>query len=195
MTNKNSAHRLSIGGSDVRLPAHRLRFLGWLMLMAFIAGLISLLSYSLAGQEIVRAEHPRLGAWWGDYQFYFMEGAATALGLLLGIRAGGGAVAGSEKRSRAAIAALVVATIALAPLVHLCAAIARFGWNGHSASFATWIVGREGYELGRQVDKVAMTGIYFLKTAGFGFLAGLALMALACIGVCLLGSGSAGVEI
>jgi hypothetical protein len=167
-----------------------LRFLGWLTLLVFAVGLLSLLSYSLAGPELIRSEHPAFAAWWDVYQFYFMEGAATALGLLFGIRTIGSTMAGSRQRSHAGLTALVFAIIAFAPLIHVCAAAARLGWNGRGASFASWIISREGYERGRQIDKVMIAGVYFLKTAGFALLAGLGLMAIACVVVFALESAN-----
>jgi hypothetical protein len=161
--------------------AHPLRFLVWLIFLVLAVGLISLVSYSLTLSELMRSDNPALAAWWEAHQFHFMEGAATALGLLLGIRIAGSFVGGPDQRSRAELVALVFAIIAFAPLIHVCAAAARIGWNGGDASLASWIMSREGYETGRQIDKVMMTGIYFLKTAGFALLAGFGLITIASV--------------
>jgi hypothetical protein len=185
------AHRETAGGNG-HASARPLRFLGWLTLLVFTVGLLSLLSYSLAGSELIRSENPAFAAWWHAYQFYFMEGAATALGMLLGIRTLSSAMGGTHQRSHAGLAALVFAIIAFAPLIHVCAAAARLGWNGRGVSFASWIISHEGYERGRQIDKVVIAGVYFLKTAGFALLAGLGLMAIACVAVLALESTETG---
>ena len=155
-----------------------LRFLGLLTLLALTIGLLSLLSYSLAAPELMRSNNPALGAWWEAHQFDFMVGGATGLGLLLGIHLTGSLVAGNGQRSRAERIALLLALIAFAPLLQACAEAARLGFNGRGAAVASWLVSREGYAFGQQVDKVMIAGIYFLKNAGFALLAGLGLTAL-----------------
>ena len=182
--------RRSAAGGEIRATARPLRFLGWLILLAFAVGLVSLLSYSLTASELIRSDNPAFAAWWEAHQFYFMEGGATALGLLLAIRIGGSLVAGPDRRSRAGLAAVVLAVIAFAPLIHVCAVVARLGWSGRGSSFASWIISREGYDTGRQVDKIMIAGVYFSKTAGFALLAGLGLMAIACVTVIALESAN-----
>jgi len=164
-----------------RRKSHSLRLVAWLIPLTAIIGTLSLLSYSAGLPQLVRFENPAFGAWLDNYQFYFMEGAATALGLLVGIRIGAGFAHDGERRSRVAVFSLIGAVLIIAPLSHLCAMVARLGWNASSAPVASWLITREGYLAGRQVDKIAIAGIYFLKTAGFGLLAGLALAAIAVI--------------
>jgi len=168
-----------------------LSLLVWLSLMALVIGLLSLLSYSLNASELIRLTMPSFGAWWEAHQFYFMEGGATAVGLLLGIGVANGIMADTSQRFRARLAALVLAIIAFAPLIHTCAIVARLGWNGRGASLASWIVSREGYETGRHIDKVLIAAIYFFKTVGFAVMCGLGLMAIACAAVIVLDSASA----
>ncbi|HKV53213.1 MAG TPA: hypothetical protein VJN94_01100 [Candidatus Binataceae bacterium] len=160
---------------------HPLRILGWLIALAALLGVCFLLSYALQASLLVRLDNPDLGAWWDAHQFYFMEGGATVLGLLIGIRIGTGLASGHDNQWRAGLTALILGIIVLAPMVHLCAAAARLGWNGREASLASRIISREGFEAGRQVDKVVIAGIYFLKTVGFALLGGLALAAIAVI--------------
>jgi hypothetical protein len=162
-----------------RRKSHPLRLVAWLIPLTAIIGTLSLLSYSTGLAQLVRSKNPAFGAWWDNYQFYFMEGAATALGLLVGIRIGAGFAHDGKRRSRVAVFSLIAAILIIAPLSHLCAMVARLGWNASSAPIASWLITREGYVAGRQVDKIAIAGIYFLKTAGFGLLAGLALAAIA----------------
>jgi hypothetical protein len=168
-----------------------LRFRSWLAFLVFVVGLIALLSYSLSGTELLRSNDPGFASWWETHQFYFMEGGATGFGILLAVCIGGSFVAGPDRRSRAGSTALVLAIIALAPLTIVCAAAARLGWNGRGASLASWLISREGYETGRQIDKVVIAGVYFLKTIGLAFLNGLGLLAIACVAVFALEAGKA----
>src|SRR5260370_25497253 len=96
-----------------RTPA----LLGRLTLLAVLGGVISTLSYAMSMPMIIRQGHPDLGAWWDLNQFYFMEGAATALGLLVGIRIGRGFVSDTAAKTRGANVALILAIIVLLPLM------------------------------------------------------------------------------
>jgi hypothetical protein len=160
------------------------------MLLACAVGLVSLLSYSLTAFELMRSAAPAFAAWWEAHQFLFMEGGATAFGILLGIGIGDRFLSSLEQRYRTELAALVLAMIAFAPLIHACTVAARLGWNGRAASLASWIISREGYDTGRQIDKVLIVGVYFLKTVGLSALSGLGLMAIACVAVIALESAN-----
>ncbi len=153
------------------------RLLGRLTLLCVAVGAFSTLSYALSAPIALRFSHPSLGAWWDAYQFYFMAGAATAVGLLIGIRAGRRFV--DARRRRVSILALALAVIGFIPLLHLCAAAARLGWSG--ADGPTWgrIVDFAGWGAAKQIDKVLIASVYFLKIVGFALLAGLALIAAA----------------
>jgi hypothetical protein len=157
------------------------RFLEWLTLLAAAVGVVATLSYATGAATILRASNPSLGAWWDTHQFHLMEGAATALGLLIGIRVGLHLVADAEARSRCVIVVFVLAILAFAPLLHVCSAVGRFGWRASSSATESRIIGYAGYSGGRQLDKVLIAGVYFLKTAGFAVLAGLALAAIAVV--------------
>ena len=187
------ALRASAGG-EVRVTARPLRLLGWLICLALMTGLISMLSFSLNGAELMRSQNPELAAWWAVHQFDFMTGGATAFGLLAGIRIAGSLLAAPDQRSRAGLMAMVFAVIAFAPLIHVCAEVARFGWNGRGATLANWVISYQGYATGRQIDKVIITGIYFLKATGFALLAGLGLMAIACVAEVTLESADRGIK-
>ena len=156
-------------------------FLKWLIMLALIIGLASLVSYTLNASDVLRSKMPSFAAWWARYQFYFMEGGATAVGLLLGLRIGQSLIAVRERRTHSGFAALVLSIIAFAPLIHVCAKAARLGWNGRGAWISSWIIGRQGYEAGRHIDKLIIVSTYFLKTVGFALLAGLALVAVAFV--------------
>ncbi len=173
-------------GGDVQIAGRSMRFLGWLILLALVLGLVSLLSYSLNASLLARPEAPAFAAWWEAKQFYFMEDGATFFGLLLGISIGQRLMADRKQRFRAGLLALVLAILAFAPLIHACAVAARLGWNGREASLASWIVSHQGYDSGRQIDKVLIAGVYFFKTVGFALLSGLGLIAIACAAVIAL---------
>jgi hypothetical protein len=170
-----------------RTPA----LLGRLTLLAVLVGVISTLSYSMSMPTMIRQGHPDFGAWWDLKQFYFMEGAATALGLLVGIRIGRGFVSDAAAKTRGANVALVLAIIVLIPLMHLCGEAARIAWGGHTAAMQGVIVDHIRI-VGKPLDKVLMTGVYFFKTAGLGALAGLALFAVAA--VVFIGTGKSSEE-
>lgn len=157
------------------------RFLERLTLLAALAGVVATWSYATGSATILRTLNPSLGAWWDAHQFHLMEGAATALGLLIGIRVALRLVADAELQSRSAIVVFVLAILAFAPLLHVCSTVARLGWRASSSAAESRIIGYAGYGGGRQLDKVLIAGIYFLKTAAFAVLAGLALAAIAAV--------------
>jgi hypothetical protein len=165
------------------------RVLRRMTLVCVAVGLFSTLSYGLGASIALRFAHPALGAWWDAHQFYFMAGAATALGLLLGIRIGRRLVADEQQRSRSLILALVLAIISFLPLMHVGAAAARLGWSGSDGPTWSRIVDRVGYGAAKPIDKVLIAGLYFTKIAGFALIGGLALIALA-VAASLLGGGA-----
>lgn len=170
--------------STARTPV-RSPLLERLTFLAPLIGLVAAASYAEDTTTPLRVFRPALGAWLDAHQFYLMEGGATALGLIVGIRLGRRLAAESVGGRHGANFAMILAALAWAPLVHVCAAAARLGWSGRGGSFANWIVGREGYEAGARSLRLFITAIYFLKTAGLAALAGLALIA---IGVALVSS-------
>jgi hypothetical protein len=163
------------------------RVLVQLTLVSVTVGVLSTLSYSLSASTALRFTHPSLGAWWDAHQFYFMAGAATALGLLIGIRIGRRLVADGRRRSRSLGLALVLAIVAFVPLLHICASAARLGWSAGDGT--TWgrIVDRAGYVAAKQIDKVLIASVYFVKIVGFALLAGLALIAAAAVLTLMIG--------
>jgi hypothetical protein len=179
VTNRGEASDPGASGK-LRLVGRSGWFLG-LILLALAVGLASLLSYSLAVSELVRSDAPAFVAWWEAHQFLFMEGGATGLGLLIGIAIGESFLPRQDSRFRAGLVALVLAIVTFAPLIHVCSVAARPGWNARAAALASWLIAREGYEVGRQIDKVVIAGVYFFKTVGFALLAGLGLLAVACV--------------
>jgi hypothetical protein len=166
---------------------HESVLLRWLTLVSIFVGVLSTLSYALSAAIALRFVHPSLGAWWDAHQFYFMEGAATALGLVIGIRIGRRFVADMRRRSRSLIVALVLAIIGFFPLLHVCAAAARLGWTGSGGTAWSRIADHVGYAAAKQLDKILIASVYFMKIAGFALLAGLALIAVAVVSSSMTG--------
>jgi hypothetical protein len=159
-----------------------------LTFLALLIGLVAAASYALGTTTALRVFKPALGAWLDAHQFYLMEAGATALGLIVGIRLGRRLAADSVGGRHGANFVMILAALAWAPLIHVCAAAARLGWSLRGGSFASWIVDGEGYEAGTRFLRLSITAIYFFKTAGLAALAGLALIA---IGVALASSHDA----
>ena len=172
-------------------PTSQSFLLGRLTLLAVLVGVISTASYAFSMPMAIRQSNPDLGAWWDLNQFYFMEGAATALGLLVGIRIGRGFVSDTAAKARGANVSLVLALVVLIPLMHLCGDAARIAWGGHTVAMQGVIV--DHIRIARKpLDKVLTTGVYFFKMAGFAGLAGLALFAVAA--VAFMGRGKSSEE-
>jgi len=164
------------------VPAHMLKRSPLLERMTFLAlliGLVAAASYGVRAASAIRFADPRFGAWLDAHQYYLMEGGATAFGLIVGIRIGRRLAADTAGAPQTANIALILAALAFAPLIHLCAKVARFGWAGCGGVAASWIVDREGYEGGARFYRLFIAAIYFFKTAGLAVIAGLALIALA----------------
>lgn len=157
----------------------RSRLLRWLTLLLLFVGLLSMASYATGAAFLLRMKNPSVGAWWDTYQFYFMEGSATALGLLLAIRIARRLISVPEMAARCTVWAVVLAAIAFAPLIHLCAVAARFLPDSSGIVSQGWITDMAGYEAGRYLDKVSVTAVYFLETACLAMIAGLALVGIA----------------
>ena len=147
-------------------------------LIAIVAGALATFSYGTGAPNHIRAENSQFGAWLDAYQFRIMEAAATALGLLIGIQIAARLTGAVQASPRATLLALLVSALAFLPLMRICESAARLGWNAHSAAIAEWIARYRGYEAAIALDKVLIAGVYFLKTAAFAALAGLALAAL-----------------
>jgi hypothetical protein len=156
---------------------------------SLLIGVVSTFSYATELHNVLRAMAPAAGAWWNQYEFHFMEGAATALGLLIALRIGL-RFAETELGRRLALAALVLDAVLVAPLTHLCAAAGRVGADGTGAVATSRIASFAGYADGKLLDKLLIAGVYFLKTAAFGFLLGLGLFGAMMVGVIASARGS-----
>ncbi|HVA82103.1 MAG TPA: hypothetical protein VNF29_14345 [Candidatus Binataceae bacterium] len=154
------------------VPAYR-RWLRWLTVAAIAVGAVSTLSYGSGAHLIVRYLDPPVGRWWNEHEYALMAGAASALGMLLAIRFGVRLIDDPAVRGRAAAISIIAGALILIPLAHLSGALGRLGWTG--------VGGFDTYAMNTIVDKVLIAGVYFLKIAGFGVLAGLAMFAAAAM--------------
>ncbi len=64
------------------------QLIGRLIQASVVIGLLAMFSYASGLHNMVRMKAPAAGAWWNAHEFYFMEGSATALGLLVALRVG-----------------------------------------------------------------------------------------------------------
>jgi hypothetical protein len=155
-----------------------LRILRWLTMLSIVVGILATFSYSSGAEIGWRYLDPRFGAWLNPREFWIMEGAATALGTLVGIRIGASMVEDAALKARCAEWSLIISAIAFKWATPLCARIARIGADGRGTSMRARLVALGGYGTGLFLDKLFVGGVYFLKTAGFALLLGLALFAL-----------------
>jgi hypothetical protein len=157
------------------------RIFRWLTALALVAGFFSMLIYASGAHLVIRYLSPEFGAWWDTHQFAIMEASATALGLLIAIRCASRLLDDDETRWRAKILFLVISAIILIPLSSGVASLARLGWDGHSAWSSDLLQSIAGYGVGNILDKLAIGGVYFLKSVAFAALAGLALFAVVMV--------------
>jgi hypothetical protein len=161
------------------------RFIGRLILASLVIGFLSTLSYATPLHDLLRRISPHAAAWWYASEFYFMEGAATALGLLVALQVGLRLAADAEVGRRLAIAALILDAVLIVPLTNLCARVARIGSGAEATASTGRLIERFGFVTAKILDMVLAAGVYFLKTAGFGFLLGLGLVGAVMAGVIL----------
>jgi len=157
-------------------PAYR-KWLRWLTILALLAGIISTLSYGSGAHLVVRYMDPPVGRWWNEHEFALMILAAAALGMLIAIRVGARLLDDAAARARAAVISMIVGGAVLLPFARLAAILGQLGWTG-ADSFDT-------YAMNSIVDKVLIAGVYFLKIACFGLVAGLAIFAIVAMAVSL----------
>jgi len=164
------------------LPAGMRQLIARLIQACFIVGLLALFSYAVGLHNVIRMKAPSAGAWWNAHEFYFMEGAATALGLLVALRVGVRLAAEADRLRYLAIVALALEAALLTPLTYLCARLARIGADGGAIFAPSRMAAFAGFETARLLAKLLMAAVYFLKTAAFGFLLGLALFGAVLVG-------------
>lgn len=157
----------------------RSRLLRWLTPLLLFVGVLSMMSYATGAAFLLRIENPAVGAWWDTYQFYFMEGAATAIGLVFAIRIARRLISDPEIAGRCTVWAAILAALAFTPLIHLCAVSARLLPDTSGIVSQDWLIRLAGYETAKYLDKVCVAAFYFLKTAFLGLIAGLGLAGIA----------------
>jgi hypothetical protein len=153
-----------------------------LIQLCFIIGLLAMVSYASGLHNVVRMRAPAAGAWWNAHEFYLMEGAATALGLLAALRIGVRVAAEAGSIRYLVPVTLALETVLLIPLTHLCARVARIGADGGAIIVPNRMAAYVGFESGKMLDKLLIAALYFLKTMSFGFLLGLALFGAVLVG-------------
>jgi hypothetical protein len=163
-------------------PAGMRHLMARLIQASFILGLPATFSYAAGLHNVVRMKAPAAGAWWNAHEFYFMEGAATAFGLLVALRVGVRLTAGADSPRYLAAVALALEAALLTPLTYLCARVARIGADGGAIVAPNRIAAFAGFESGKLLDKLLIAALYFLKTVAFSFLIGLALFGAVLVG-------------
>jgi hypothetical protein len=168
-----------------------IRLMGHLTALAVLCGALSTLSYGGGAHVAVRFVGPGAGAWWNQSEFWIMEGSAAALGILIAIRIGARMIGDPALKARSAAAALLVAVAALNWITLMVAALARLGWSAPANAIGNRTAPMVGYGAGQFVDKLLIAGVYFLKSAGFALLFGLALFG-AVLAILIASSGGTG---
>ena len=160
-----------------------------LIQVSLLVGLLAMFSYAAGLHNMVRMKAPAAGAWWNAHEFYFMEGAATAVGLLVALLIGLRLVAGTERLRRLAAIMLASEAALLIPLTHLCARVARIGADGGAIVAPNRMAAYAGFESAKMLDKLLIAALYFLKTVAFGFLIGLAAFGAVLVGAIMTAQG------
>ncbi|HEY6419719.1 MAG TPA: hypothetical protein VIX59_12010 [Candidatus Binataceae bacterium] len=157
------------------------RVVGRLTALAILVTAVSTISYGLGVHMVVRYFEPRAGAWWNAHEFVFAQTAATALGLLIGIRIGARFIDDARARRRSLATALIIAALALVLATPLCGTIARFGWSGHSGAVRDRLVGAAGYDVAGFLLKLVFALVYALKIVVLALMLGLVVVGLAML--------------
>ena len=162
-----------------RVKAPRVvRLKGHLTALVLGIGTISTFSYGIGAHVGWRYLNPRFGDWCNRHEFWLMEGGASALGILIGIRIGARLIGDTALKLRSAAVSLIAGAVALYWLTPFMASIARLGWSAPAEAIGMRSGAAVGWEAGQFLDKLLIAGLYFLKTVGFALMVGLALIAL-----------------
>ena len=121
--------------------------MGRLTAIAIALGVLSTLSYGTGAHIVVRYLDPPLGAWWNANEFAILECAASAIGMLIGIRIGARLVHGGWLKSRAMVLAAIVGGLALPLVGRVGAEVARFRFTS-GGSVTSLLIDRFGYDTG-----------------------------------------------
>jgi hypothetical protein len=159
-------------------PRRTPRWLGWLTLVAILLTVIFTLSYGSGAHIVVRYLNPSFGAWWNSNEFAIVECAATAVGMLIGIRIGALLVHGGALRNRSMVAAVIVGGLLLPIVARFSAEIARFKFTSGGSTIA-WLIDHFRYETGMFLDKLLAAGVYSFKIAAYALPVGMILFGVA----------------
>jgi hypothetical protein len=157
-----------------RTPA----WMGRLTALTILLAVIFTLSYGTGAHIAVRYLNPPFGAWWNSNEFAIAECAATALGMLIGIRIAARLVLAGALRNRSMIAAVIVGALVLPVVGRLSAEVARFSFTSGGSTDA-WLIDHFGYDTGIVLDKLLTAGVYSIKIALFALPVGMILFGLA----------------
>jgi hypothetical protein len=146
--------------------------MGRLTFVSLLLGVLSTLSYGSGAHIAVRYLNPDFGAWWNSNEFTILECAATALGMLVGIRIGAWLVHGDALKNRSMIAAVIVCALGLPIVARVGGEVARFRFTS-GASANTFLIDRFGYDTGMFLDKLLAAGVYSIKIAAFALPVGM----------------------
>jgi len=146
--------------------------------VAILLGAVFTMSYGTGAHIAVRYLNPSFGAWWNANEFAIVECAASALGMLIGIRIGARLVHGEALKNRSVIAAVIVSALALPIVGRVGTKVARFRFTS-GASASGWLIDRFGYDTGMFLDKLLAAGLYSMKIAAFALPVGLILFGVA----------------
>ena len=152
--------------------------MGRLTFVAILLGAVFTMSYGSGAHIAVRYLNPPFGAWWNSNEFAIFESAASAVGMLIGIRIGALMVNDGALRNRSMIAAVIVSALALPVVARVDGEVARFRFT--SGAFANaWLIDRFGYDAGMFLDKLLAAGVYSIKIAAFALPVGMILFGVA----------------
>ena len=152
--------------------------MGRLTFVAMLLTAVFTMSYGSGAHIVVRYLNPSFGAWWNSNEFAIVECAATAIGMLIGIRIGARLVTGVALKNRSMIAAVIVSALALPIVGRVGAEVARFRFTS-GASANAWLIDRFGYDTGMFLDKLLAAGLYSIKIAAFALPVGMVLFGVA----------------
>lgn len=146
-------------------------------MLAFAIDFVATFSYATGAHIATRFVSPPFGAWWNQNEFAFLQCAATAFGMLVGIRLGARMVEGDALKSRATVTSVIAGAIALPPLARLGAEISRYRFTS-GAFVRARLIDLFDYDRGMLLDKILTAGVYSMKIAAFALPVGMILFAL-----------------
>jgi len=164
------------------------RLLRWTTILAALCGFVSTLSFATGAEIAIRYLNPVFGACWDRNEFTIMACSASALGMIVAIRAGARVIEPSSGRRAAIVVALAVAVVLLVPVADAVAKLGRMGWNADGGTIERWLTTLLDYEVGTLLDKVVIAGVYFFKMTAFAMLAGLGALSASAVVCSVAGS-------